>query len=144
MADNEQVDMKKQILAALEAKYGIVTDACRSIGLSRSTFYDWLKTDSEFKAAVDEIQETAIDYVEGKLFERINGVEVMTDTDDEGNPVTYKQPPSDAAVIFYLKCKGKKRGYIEKTEIDLGGTLQIQQITGMQFKEDAPDFETKG
>lgn len=105
-----QVNTKKEILVALEAKHGIVTEACRSIGLSRSTFYDWVNNDPEFKLAVDEITETAIDYVEGKLFERIKGVEVQA-----GENI-YTQPPSDTAIIFFLKTKAKKRGYVERVE----------------------------
>lgn len=116
MADTGQLDTKKAILEALEAKYGIVTEACRSIGLNRSTYYEWLKNDPEFKQAVEEITDTAIDYVEGKLFEKIGGVEVQT-YNQKGEPVIYTQPPSDTAIIFYLKTKAKKRGYIEKSEL---------------------------
>lgn len=109
---------KKQALGALESKKGIVTEACRSIGLARSTFYNWCETDPEFKAAVDDIQEVAIDYVEGKLFEKIEGVTMAGGVDDEGNPKIYTLPPSDTAIIFYLKTKAKKRGYVERTELD--------------------------
>lgn len=108
---------KKEILSELEDRKGIVSIACKSIGLARSTFYKWLHDDEEFKKAVDEIQEVAIDYVESKLFEKIDGVWMKgNDPDDEDN--IYKVPPSDAAIIFYLKTKAKKRGYIERQEID--------------------------
>lgn len=117
MAASEQVDTKKAILNALELYHGIVTDSCGSIGLSRSTFYDWLKTDAEFKAAVDEIQDTALDFVEGKLFQKINGVTLAGRSGEDGEPLVYEQPPSDTAIIFYLKTRGKKRGYIERTEV---------------------------
>lgn len=116
MAEVGQVDTKKAILEALETYHGIVTDSCASIGLARSTFYDWLKTDPEFKAAVDEIQDTALDFVESKLFQKINGVSVQT-YNSKGEPEVYEQPPSDTAIIFYLKTRGKKRGYIERNEI---------------------------
>lgn len=108
---------KEQALKALEDKHGIVTDACNSIGLARSTFYKWRDTDPEFKAAVDEIQEVAIDYVESKLFEKIEGVTIGS-YDSDGSLKIYNQPPSDTAIIFYLKTKGKKRGYVEKSEVD--------------------------
>lgn len=109
---------KKSILEALEDHYGIVTDSCKSIGLNRSTFYNWLKDDPEFKLAVDEIQETAIDYVEGKLFERITGVEVLKGIDKEtGEQITYSLPPDVQAISLYLKTRGKKRGYVERTEL---------------------------
>jgi hypothetical protein len=29
------------------------------------------------------------------------------------------QNGSDTATIFYLKCKGKKRGYIDRAEVDV-------------------------
>lgn len=105
-------------MAALEQYHGIVSVACTSISLSRSTFYNWVNTDPEFKAKVDEIQEVAIDFVESKLFEKINGVQVRKGVDNEtGEDIVYDQPPSDTAIIFYLKTKAKKRGYVERSEL---------------------------
>lgn len=75
----------------------MVTTACKSIGLARSTFYEWLKDDS-FKQAVNEIQEVAIDFAESQLHKQIA----------DGNT---------SATIFYLKTKGKKRGFVERQEI---------------------------
>lgn len=118
---------KEDILKALEAKNGIVSEACKSIGFSRSTFYKWLNDDPDFKKKVDEIQDVAIDYVESKLFEKITGVTVKRGETDEGEDIVYDVPPSDTAIIFYLKTKGKKRGYIEKQEIDanLSGSVNL-------------------
>jgi len=103
---------KKFILELLEEHHGIVTSACKSLGLARATFYKWCNDDPEFKASVEEISETAIDFVESKLMEKINGVQVM------GKDDVYDLAPSDTAIIFYLKTKGKKRGYVEKNIID--------------------------
>ena len=110
---------KKFILELLEEHHGIVTSACKSLGLHRSTFYKWCNDDADFKAAVEEITETAIDFVESKLMEKINGITVQA-----GENV-YSQPPSDTAIIFYLKTKGKKRGYVERTEVDT--TIKYEQ-----------------
>lgn len=122
---------KEQAIKALEDKHGIITDACASIGLARSTFYKWRDTDPDFKAAIEEIQEVAIDYVESKLFEKIDGVWVEgRGEDDDGEPRTYKQPPSDTAIIFYLKTKGKGRGYVEKTQVEHSGTIKtVKELT---------------
>jgi len=109
-------NIKKGIVEALKECYGIVTDACRKAGVPRSTYYHWLNEDAEFKAAVEDTQEEAIDFVEGKLFQKINGVLVKKDEDNDGNPIVYDLPPSDTAIIFYLKTKAKKRGYIERQE----------------------------
>jgi hypothetical protein len=107
---------KKAVIEALQDCHGIVTDACKKTGVARSTFYQWLNEDAGFKAAVEEAQEQAIDFVEGKLFQKINGVKIGK-LDDEGELNVYEQPPSDTAIIFYLKTKAKKRGYIERQEL---------------------------
>lgn len=106
--------IKKNIIQALKDCYGIVTDACRKANVPRSTYYKWLNEDPDFKAAVEDTQEEAIDFVEGKLFQKINGVKIGKLDDGELN--VYDQPPSDTAIIFYLKTKAKKRGYVERQE----------------------------
>jgi hypothetical protein len=103
---------KKELLQALKEAKGIVSFACDKVGLSRTTFYNYLNEDEVFKLLVEEINEEAIDFVESKLHEKINGIKVM------GREGVYEQPPSDTAIIFYLKTKGKKRGYVERSEID--------------------------
>jgi hypothetical protein len=91
-----------------------------------------MNEDEEFKKAVEEIQEVAIDYVESKLFEKIEGVTVLGKGQTIDNePPTYIIPPSDTAIIFYLKTKGKKRGYIERQEIEPIG------VTGIRIIRDA-------
>lgn len=109
--------VKSKMIVALEKYKGIVTDAARSVGMSRQTHYNWLKEDPEYKAAVDEIDNVALDFAESKLHEKMTGVLVSGGTDMEGEPIVYSTPPSDTALIFYLKTKGKKRGYIERQEI---------------------------
>jgi hypothetical protein len=89
---------KRAILEALEKSLGVVTTACKAVDISRTQFYQWLKDDPEFKAAVEDTGEMAIDYVESNLMKAVR----------TGN-VT--------AMIFYLKTKGKKRGYIEGQEV---------------------------
>lgn len=130
---------KKEILDALEESNGIVSIACKSIGLARSTFYSWMQADPEFKVAVDELQEVALDFVEGKLMEKINGVTVKKGETDDGEDLVYDVPPSDTAIIFYLKTRGKKRGYIEKTEHDIRYPDGVQLV----FEKAPGDFLTK-
>ena len=94
----DKLDTQKRVaLEALEKSLGVVTTACKSIGLARSTFYEWMKEDS-FKQAVNEIQEVALDFAESQLHKQIA----------DGNT---------SATIFYLKTKGKKRGFVERQEI---------------------------
>ncbi len=95
---NKTEQHKKAIIEALEKSLGVVTTACKIVGVGRTTFYEWLKEDEEFAKQVDDIQNIALDYAESQLHKQIG----------DG---------STAATIFYLKTKGKKRGYIERQEI---------------------------
>lgn len=109
--------LKKKMLAELKASYGRITQAAEAAGIVRQTHYNWIKDDPEYKALADDIDEAAIDHVESKLFEKIDGVQIQKGVTDEGEPIVYDVPPSDTAIIFYLKTKGKKRGYIERQEL---------------------------
>jgi len=103
MNKNEQLK-KEQLLEALVKSLGIVSTACLSVDVSRTTYYKYYNDDEQFKSQVDDISDIAIDFAESQLFELIKGGNIT-------------------AVIFYLKTKGKKRGYVEKQELDLGNNF---------------------
>lgn len=88
---------KAQILVALETSLGVVTTACRSANVSRTQYYEWLKKDEKFQLKVEDLENVSLDFAESQLHKQI-------------------QDGSAAATIFYLKTKGKKRGYIERYE----------------------------
>ena len=91
---------KKDFLKALRNNLGHITNACTAANIGRRTYYEWIDKDSEFKEDVSHVQESLLDLAESKLLENIEGNE-------------------NVAIIFYLKTKGKKRGYIEKQEVDI-------------------------
>lgn len=122
---------KKKIIESLIAHNGIVSSACNAIDMPRSTFYNWLNTDEEFKKAVDDVQEVAIDFVESKLMEKINGINMV----GKGEEPIYSLPPSDTAIIFYLKTKGKRRGYVERSEIDHTTKGESINLTPIKFSK---------
>jgi hypothetical protein len=88
---------KKALLIALEKSLGIVTTACRAVGVDRATHYNYLATDPEYKKAYDALADVALDFAESSLHHQIS-------------------KGKEASTIFYLKTKGKKRGYIERVE----------------------------
>ena len=102
---------KGKVLKFLAESRGIVSYACKNAGISRNTFYSWCREDEKFKQAVNEISEENIDIVESKLLQKI-----------QDNDLT--------AIIFFLKTKGRKRGYVEKTEIDgdINPSLKVEII----------------
>ena len=94
----QDMTLKKAMLEALRKSLGIVTTACLNAGISRETHYRWLKEDPEYKIEVEALEDVVLDFAESQLHKSINN-------------------GSDTATIFFLKTKGKKRGYIEKQEI---------------------------
>lgn len=110
---NKTAQHKKAILEALEQTLGVVTSACKKVGIGRSTFYDWMRSDEEFAKQVKDIEDIAIDFAESQLHKQIKG----------GNT---------SATIFYLKTKGKNRGYVERQEIsgDLDNQLIVRVVDG--------------
>jgi hypothetical protein len=116
---------KELMLKLLSQSGGIVSHACEKADISRVTHYEWMKEDEEYRAAVDAINEAQIDFAETQLMKLIKGAthEVVT---ARGDVVEVTDGPNPTATIFYLKTKGKKRGYVEKQELDhSGGPLQI-------------------
>tara|TARA_R110000822_G_scaffold29551_3_gene86706 strand:+ start:2329 stop:2730 length:402 start_codon:yes stop_codon:yes gene_type:complete len=89
---------KDQLLKQLEQNMGNVTLACHFGKCSRSTFYRYYETDTKFKIAVDDISEIAVDICESELWKQIK----------DGNV---------PCILFYLKTKGKSRGYVERQEL---------------------------
>lgn len=100
---------KERTLAALRECMGMVATACRRVGISRKTFYEWCQKDEDFKQASMDITEEVGDKVESKLLQKVH--------DDD-----------TAAIIFYCKTKLKKRGYVERMDIT-SGNEPITKVT---------------
>jgi len=97
---------KKIFLEALKEQLGVVTSAAKQTGISRMAHYKWMK-DPEYAEEVNKIDDLVLDFAENALFKLM-------------------QDKNTAAIIFFLKCKGKKRGYIEKPEIMIDKQLNVQ------------------
>ena len=96
-----KTDTKKEMMVeALDKSLGIVSTACKMVDMSRQTHYQWMKDDPEYKKQVTSIENSVLDFAESHLFKLVK----------EGNP---------SATIFFLKTKGKKRGYVERQEIEI-------------------------
>jgi hypothetical protein len=102
---------KRAMLDALEKSLGVVTAACKAVGIGRTTHYLWMQEDAEYRAAVEGLSDVALDFAESQLHKQIK----------EGN---------STATIFFLKTKGKKRGYIERQEVEVasGKMFQIEVL----------------
>ena len=99
-------DKHRKYLKILTECKGIITMACNKANINRSCHYDWIDDIEGFKEAVEDATEAAIDHVESKLYNLI-----------DANDTT--------ATIFYLKTKAKKRGYVERQETEISGSLSV-------------------
>ena len=95
------------MIEALEKSLGVVTTACKRVGICRQTHYDWYNEDEAYKKAVDDLSDVALDFAESMLHKQI-------------------QDKDTVATIFYLKTKGKRRGYIERQDVNISGTINIE------------------
>lgn len=126
--------LKKAMIEALEKSLGIVTTAAKAAEIDRSTHYAWLKEDEEYKEAVEAISDMAIDFAESQLNKLMRGAvhQVVT---NKGEIVEIKDAPNPSSIIFYLKTKGKKRGYVEKQEIEVSGEREIFKGLDLNIEE---------
>ncbi len=117
----------KQLVKAIEGSGGLIIPACKALGCHRSTFYSALdnqhprydKLRAAFKAARLDIVDIAEDSVKNLA--------------EEGNL---------GACCFILKCLGKDRGWIERTEV--GGiifNLTMEDIEGLTNEENEAKCE---
>ena len=105
---------KRAFLEAYEASACNVSRACKGIGISRNTFYEWRKSDPVFAMMAMEQEEAMLDFAESMLHEGIKAGKT-------------------AEIIFYLKTKGQKRGYIERQRLDV--TSEVPDLSGMSIEE---------
>ena len=97
MAKNFTVE---EISTMYEKKGCNITATCTALNISRKTFYEWKSKKKKLAEALEEVEESVLDWAESKLQEHINNNDLQ-------------------ALIFFLRTKGKKRGYVEKTESDV-------------------------
>lgn len=102
---------KKKLIKAMLKNKGLVTYACKAAGLGTNTFYLYYNGDPAFKKACDACQDINLDNAESKLQDHI-------DNDNW------------SCLMFYLKCKGKKRGYVERQEIITDMSISIDAEGG--------------
>lgn len=113
--DEEKVN---KILAALDKCKGHIGDTATALGVERTTLWRWRKKDPVLNMMIDEL---SVDIVRDRLIDIINGKAEANTT---------------SAVLFYLKCRGKKQGWSEKADFldEKDESLTIDEI--MKLKQD--------
>jgi hypothetical protein len=100
---------KEKFLENFKLSLGNISISCEASGISRQTYYNWIKQDTDFANECKDIEERNLDLAEMKLLNAIR----------EGKT---------AELLFYLKTKGKKRGYVERQEITGAEGQQLFEV----------------
>lgn len=85
---------------ALRETGGFMTRAAELLNVTQSAVSQRIRSSTRLQAVMEEIEEQYLDLSEGKLISLIN-------KEDLG------------AIKFYLRCKGVRRGYIERNHLDV-------------------------
>tara|TARA_R110002020_G_scaffold130044_1_gene291051 strand:+ start:1430 stop:1786 length:357 start_codon:yes stop_codon:yes gene_type:complete len=99
MANKERFTVN-QMKEALEKAGGFLSVAAEMLGCTRKTIYNYLDRYSELKEVCEDIREKYLDLGENELIKKI-------------------KKGSTPELIFFLKTRGKHRGYVEKQELDI-------------------------
>jgi hypothetical protein len=94
-------------IKAIRDSKGFVTQAAKSLGISRMQLHRIINKHPTVKEALADAREEMKDFAESKIYQGIN----------DGNT---------ALIIFYAKTQMKDRGYVERQEIDHSGGIQIE------------------
>jgi hypothetical protein len=120
-----------QIVAALESSAGIISVAARILRCDPTTVRRYISSNHEVSTALDDIVEERLDVAEASL------LRLMTDASNPNAQLN--------ACIFYLRTKGKARGYTTVTEVTGKGggpieskatvTLDLSNCTQEEIEE---------
>lgn len=99
-----------QIIEALQATKGMVSIAAKKLSCAPDTVYRYIREYPTVAAAQKQEREATTDIAELALFKAIQQGEAW-------------------AVCFYLKTQGKARGYVERTEIQHSGKIDVSRLS---------------
>jgi len=89
---------REKIIAALDETGGVYGEIAKKLKCSRETVYNYMKDDEDLQKLRTIEEEKLLDLAEGKLIQSIKLGE-------------------NWGVAFILRTKGRKRGYVERSEI---------------------------
>jgi hypothetical protein len=100
----------EDVIKMLDAKLGYKTETAKALGISYQALNQRIHKNKSLADAYEALRQSKLDFAESKLFSAIKA----------GNVV---------ANIFFLKCMGADRGWVDKQVISgegAGGKIQVE------------------
>jgi hypothetical protein len=104
----------EEIIKAIHNNFGIVTTVCEELGIGKATFYNL--ANDRIKAELEKARETTTDKVENAFLKNCL----------QGDRVCQ---------IFYLKTRGRNRGYKEDDVRKDDKLLDLSKLNDKQLKQ---------
>lgn len=99
---------KERLIKAIQNSYGNVMLIAKKLKVARSSVYAAIERYG-LQSLIEKERDELIDLAESKLVENIKS-------------------GKESSIIFALRTLGKKRGYTEKTEIDVNDMTKVTEI----------------
>ncbi len=96
---------QKLFVKAFEKQSTNVSRTCKIVGIERSTHYNWMSSNATYKEKIKNIEESMIDFAEGMLYKNMKA-------------------GKESSILFFLKTRGRARGYVERQEIEHIGEVE--------------------
>jgi hypothetical protein len=114
-----------ELIKRIEDTKGNVAAVARSYGVSRVAVYNWMNESAGCRQALEDARETMLDNAESILYKKVL----------EG---------STPELLFFLKTQGKRRGYVERSEVTGadGDAIPISFVDyrqGLKSSDDSTD-----
>ena len=117
---------KKKFIEALEDTGGVITTIAKKLGVSRKSIYDYLIKFPELKEYLNDEKEKILDMAEISLFSQVKDKDF-------------------SATKYILGTLGKRRGYVEKQEIEhTTGDHYVIEVIKHEENKDRTITETDG
>lgn len=116
----------QRVADALILAQGMKSVAARHLGCTWETVNNYCKRHPTLQTILDDMLESTLDQAEIALQALIR-----PPRDDEGR---FRWRPDLGAICFYLKTKGKSRGFVERQEVEHSGDVTY----AIELPEDFP------